>query len=61
MKCELCEESFNSKEWTKDEKLFDMNLIVCDNCIIRILKSRRKNLEIQLKSMDDNIKRLENK
>lgn len=58
MKCSICDKQFISLEWYK-EGIRD--LIVCDTCLLDILKARRYIKISELDSVDRHIKNLKNK
>lgn len=58
MKCSICDKQFISFEWYK-EGIKD--LIVCDNCLLDILKAKRYVKISELDSVDKHIKELKNK
>jgi hypothetical protein len=68
IKCQMCGEKFFSTEWFKDEKLFKMKFICCDECLLRIYDARmdvlksdinflgRKIIKLQLKINNEQYK-----
>ena len=59
MKCQMCDTNFFSMEWAKDETLFGMKFIICDNCLHEILKARHNILKLEYKSLERKINELE--
>lgn len=58
MKCSVCNKQFISMEWYK-EGIRD--LILCDDCVLEILKARRYVKESELNSLDRHIRDLKDK
>jgi hypothetical protein len=58
MKCQMCDTEFFSTEWFKDEKLFKMKFICCDECLLRILDCRMDVLKSEQNSLNKKINEL---
>lgn len=55
----MCDSTFISTEWAKDETLFKLKYIICDKCLVYILDARRDILEVERNSLNKWINSLE--
>lgn len=56
MICQMCDKNFISTKWMAE----NIEIIVCDNCVLEILKSRREIMASELSRLDKRIIQLQN-
>lgn len=54
MKCQLCDKTFLSTEWYREFE----TLIVCDECLVEVLKAQKLVKESEIENINRKIKEL---
>ena len=59
MRCEVCDESFNSFRWYELDNYLNSKLIICDKCLLSLYKGKKRVLEGDIAELNNKIKEIE--